>query len=81
MPQQACEVVTARALAQLPLLLQLTEKWLNHGARGLFHKGRDYKHEISESAHNWTYDLLEHRSAIDPAGVILEVSNLRRNQG
>ena len=75
------DVVTARALAPLPLLLELAECWLNGGSHALFHKGRDYAHEVSESSHVWTYDLLEHRSAVDPAGVILEISNLRRNQG
>ena len=37
------EIVTARALAPLPALLDLTAPWLSAGARGLFHKGRDYR--------------------------------------
>ena len=81
LPVEPIDVVTARALAPMPLLLELSEKWLSGGARALFHKGRDYVHEVSESSQRWTFDLLEHRSAIDPGGVILEISNLHRNQG
>lgn len=74
---QGPQVVTARALAPLPMLLDLAAPWLSAGARGLFHKGRDYRVELQESAHRWSFDLVEHRSITDPHGVILEVSDLR----
>jgi len=74
------EVVTARALAPLPKLLGLASPWLCAGARALFHKGRDYRSEIEESTHDWQFDLVEHRSRIDPEGVILDIRNLRRLQ-
>ena len=73
------EIVTARALTALPHLLELASPWLADGARGLFHKGRDYRREIEESRDAWQFDLLEHASAVDPEGVILEISDLRRN--
>jgi 16S rRNA (guanine527-N7)-methyltransferase len=72
------EIVTARALAPLPRLLGLAEPWLSAGARGLFHKGREYSAEVEESAAEWDYDLVNHKSLIDPDSVILEVSRLRR---
>lgn len=72
------EIVTARALAPLGTLLALAEPWLTDGATGLFHKGREYPTEIRESADAWKYDLVEHKSLIDPDSVILEVSNLAR---
>jgi 16S rRNA (guanine527-N7)-methyltransferase len=72
------EIVTARALAPLGTLLALAEPWLTEGATGLFHKGREYPAEIRESADAWKYDLVEHKSLIDPDSVILEVSNLAR---
>jgi 16S rRNA (guanine527-N7)-methyltransferase len=72
------EIVTARALAPLPKLLGLAEPWLSAGARGLFHKGREYSAEIKESAAGWDYDLVNHKSLIDPDSVILEVNRLRR---
>lgn len=72
------DVVTARALAPLPLLLELSAPWLAAGATGLFHKGRDYRREVEESVNEWQFDLVEHRSAVDPESVILEISGLRR---
>ena len=74
----APQIVTARALAPLPALLDLTTPWLAAGVTGLFHKGRDYRAEVAESAHRWTFDLVEHVSMIDQNSVILEVSNLNK---
>jgi len=73
----APEIVTARALAPLPRLIELAEPWLSAGARGLFHKGRDYLLEIEESRAHWKFDLVEHTDRIDPKGIILEVANPR----
>ncbi|TIT08904.1 MAG: 16S rRNA (guanine(527)-N(7))-methyltransferase RsmG [Mesorhizobium sp.] len=73
----APEIVTARALAALPDLLDLAAPWLTKGARALFHKGRDYRAEVEESTHRWAFDLVEHSSMTDPYGVILEISDLR----
>lgn len=71
------QIVTARALAPLPKLLELASPWLTTGARALFHKGRDYRSEIEESADHWRFDLVEHESRINPEGVILDIRNLR----
>lgn len=71
------QIVTARALAPLSTLLDLSAPWLISGARGLFHKGRDYRTEVQESVHRWSFDLVEHPSVTDVGGVILELSNLR----
>ncbi|TGQ74600.1 MAG: 16S rRNA (guanine(527)-N(7))-methyltransferase RsmG [Mesorhizobium sp.] len=71
------QIVTARALASLSDLLGLASPWLTAGARGLFHKGRDYRAEVQESVNRWAFDLVEHPSVTDPQGVILELSNVR----
>ncbi|TIN59303.1 MAG: 16S rRNA (guanine(527)-N(7))-methyltransferase RsmG [Mesorhizobium sp.] len=71
------QIVTARALAPLSTLLELSAPWLISGGRGLFHKGRDYRTEVQESVHRWSFDLVEHPSVTDVGGVILELSNLR----
>lgn len=72
------EVVSARALAPLPFLLDLALPWLSTGAKALLHKGRDYRREIQESSLMWQYDLVEHRSRVDADSVILEIANLER---
>lgn len=71
------EIVTARALAALPALLDVSAPWLTKGSRALFHKGRDYRAEVEESTHRWAFDLVEHPSMTDAHGVILEVTDLR----
>jgi 16S rRNA (guanine527-N7)-methyltransferase len=70
------QIVTARALAPLPDLIGLAAPWLRAGARGLFHKGRDYRAELANCADAWRFDLVEHRSVIDDASVILDISNV-----
>lgn len=72
------EIVTARALAPLDQLLALSSPWLEHGARALFHKGRDYASEVAKCHDAWQFDLIEHRSAIDEDSVVLEISGLAR---
>jgi 16S rRNA (guanine527-N7)-methyltransferase len=72
------QTVTARALAPLTDLLELARPWLESGANGLFHKGRDYRTEIQECADRWSFDLVEHPSRTDSDAVILEISGLRR---
>jgi len=68
------EIVTARALAPVDVLLELAAPWLNAGARGLFHKGRNWREEIRESGRAERYDLVTRASVVDPGGVILEVT-------
>jgi len=75
------DVVTARALASLNVLFELAEPWLTNGSKALFQKGRDYQREIDESRVGWSFDLVQHESAIDTSSVILEISNLRRITG
>ena len=75
---QVPEIITARALASLDKLFELTEPWMTKGAKALFQKGRDYQREIEESLSNWKFDLVRHESAIEADSVILEISNLQR---
>jgi 16S rRNA (guanine527-N7)-methyltransferase len=71
------DIVTARALASLPDLLDLASFWLLGGATGLFQKGREYQVEIEQSAARWHFDLVQHASKSEPGGVILEISGLK----
>ncbi|KFB08519.1 16S rRNA (guanine(527)-N(7))-methyltransferase RsmG [Nitratireductor basaltis] len=68
------DVVTARALAPLKLLLELASPWISGGASAYFHKGRDYQQEIAESDTLDSYDLLIHQDLVTKEGVILQLS-------
>lgn len=70
------QIVTARALAPLPLLIKLSQPWLQQGATALFHKGREYAAEVEESRYAYGFDLVQHESRIDSTSRILEISRL-----
>lgn len=74
------EVVSARAVAALPRLLDLAEPWLEAGSRALFQKGRDFGAELDLCRDHWQFDLVQHRSRIDRDSVILELSRVRRTE-
>ncbi len=70
-------VVTARALAPLPLLLQHAAPFLARGAIGLFHKGQDVDAELTEATKSWKIKARKHPSCTDSQAVILEVEEAR----
>jgi 16S rRNA (guanine527-N7)-methyltransferase len=74
----SADIVVARALAPLPLLLDYAEPFLRRGAVGLFHKGRDVDLELTAAAKYWRLTYSKHPSAIDSRGVILEVKEAIR---
>ena len=72
-----CDVITARALAPLKMLLSMTGEYLVDGRRALFHKGREYRKELEECRGQWNFDLIVHPGKVDKESVILEISNVR----
>ena len=70
------DVVSARALAALPLLLEWTEPLLKAGAIGLFPKGRDAEIELTEARKRWTFaaDILPSRT--DSEARILRITSI-----
>jgi 16S rRNA (guanine527-N7)-methyltransferase len=72
------EVVTARAVAPLVRLLDLTQGYLKRGTIGLFHKGRNLDAEMAEALQTWRFDSTVVPSVSDPSGRILKLWSLRR---
>ncbi|MBN8953275.1 MULTISPECIES: 16S rRNA (guanine(527)-N(7))-methyltransferase RsmG [unclassified Rhizobium] len=75
-----CDVISARALAELEMLLDYAAPWLerNENLRLLLHKGRDYERELKKARGRWEFDLVKHESVVERDSVILELSRLRR---
>lgn len=65
-------IVTARALAPLSSLLDLTAPFLEQGT-GLFYKGQDVGSELTDSQKSWRIRYIAHQSVIEPKSSILEV--------
>lgn len=70
------DVVSARALAALPLLLELSTRHVKSGGKLLFPKGMRWKSEVEEARKSWTFALENHTSVTDPNAVILEIGEI-----
>lgn len=75
---RAVDVVTARALAPLPVLLDLCGHLLTGPTVGGFPKGRGFASEVTAASKSWAFDLVQHASRFDPDGAILAVSQVVR---
>lgn len=75
-----CDAISARALADLDLLLQFGLPWAERNPALTFflHKGRDYQREIDKAHGRWRFDLVKHASVVEPDSVVLEISKLSR---
>jgi 16S rRNA (guanine527-N7)-methyltransferase len=74
------DIVTARALAPLPHLLDYAEPFLMQAARGLFHKGRELETELTEAQKYWRIQFKKHPSPIDSDSFLLDVKEAIRGK-
>ncbi|MDA7946412.1 MAG: 16S rRNA (guanine(527)-N(7))-methyltransferase RsmG [Hyphomicrobiaceae bacterium] len=72
--------ITARALAPLSDLLELSAPFFGPTARGLFLKGGKAEVELEDSAENWRFQADMHPSITDARARIVELSDLRRRK-
>ncbi|MCA8869660.1 MAG: 16S rRNA (guanine(527)-N(7))-methyltransferase RsmG [Rhodobacteraceae bacterium] len=76
-PQHA-DVVSARALAPLDLLLDYAAPHLAENGRCLFSKGENYESELTAARKCWTFSLQKSPSRTGHGGVILQIGDIRR---
>jgi len=76
LPRRPHDVVTARALAPLPLLLSYA--WPLRAPNGvcLFLKGQNVGSELTEAHKSWRMEASQQASLTDPSGAILVVRKL-----
>ncbi|MBO9395342.1 16S rRNA (guanine(527)-N(7))-methyltransferase RsmG [Shimia sp. R9_2] len=77
-PQNA-DVLSARALADLPLLFDFTERHLRADGVGLFPKGASWQKELKSVQESWSFDCEVVKSITDSQAVILKVGELKRD--
>jgi 16S rRNA (guanine527-N7)-methyltransferase len=68
------DVVTARALAPMPRILDLATPLLGAGALGIFLKGQDVDKELTEAAKSRKIQWTMRPSRTDPSGNIVIIS-------
>jgi 16S rRNA (guanine527-N7)-methyltransferase len=71
------DLVSARALAPLPRLLELAAPFFGERTQGLFLKGREAEAEIAAAHEDWEFDFRLHQSLTAKDSRIVEVSGLR----
>jgi 16S rRNA (guanine527-N7)-methyltransferase len=71
-------VVTARALAALPALLEWAAPFLAPDAVCLFLKGAKADEELTAAEEVWTMKIERRRSVTDSTGLILKLSNIEK---
>ena len=76
LPPQQASVVSAKALADMPRLLEYAERHLVSNGVCLFPKGLGYATEVEAARRRWSFDLdvISHRTG----SVILRISGLGR---
>ena len=74
------DVITARAVAALDILLGYQNKIGNSKTVGLYLKGKSYGEEIKNAENNWFFKCDKTPNRYSDDGVILQISELRRKK-
>ncbi|MFO1060237.1 MAG: 16S rRNA (guanine(527)-N(7))-methyltransferase RsmG [Dongiaceae bacterium] len=79
-PPFAADLVTARAVADLPELLEATERFRSAGTICLFHKGLRATEELTRAGKSWRMTVEQFPSRSDPTGTILRLTGVQRER-
>jgi 16S rRNA (guanine527-N7)-methyltransferase len=74
----AADILSARALAGLPVLLGFAARHLAPAGTALFPKGATWQEELAQAQSNWQFTARVDKSMTDPAAVILRVTGVSR---
>lgn len=74
----SADIISARALADLSHLLDLSYRVLKPHGRMLFLKGSNWKKEVTAAREGWRFDYEVHPSTTNENSVILDVRTLQR---
>ncbi len=77
-PASDADIVTARAFAPLPRLLDYAAPWMENGAKGVFLKGERWKEELTDARQTWNFACEAIPSRTGGSGVILIIRELKR---
>jgi 16S rRNA (guanine527-N7)-methyltransferase len=73
----APDVITARALADLPSLCAMAAPFFAPQTRAIFHKGREHVEEVAKSRAFWRFDVVVVDSDTNIGSALLVLTNLR----
>ena len=75
-PQNA-DIISARALADLPKLLGLAVPHMNLGGVALLQKGHNWKAEVQAAQLDWSFEAEPIASQTEPGAVILKIKDIQ----
>ena len=75
---ESAGIMSARALADLDILLGYSERHLKSGGTALFPKGVNWKKEVDNARNRWRFDCEEITSLTEPEAVILKIKGVER---
>ncbi|SMP06113.1 16S rRNA (guanine(527)-N(7))-methyltransferase RsmG [Shimia sagamensis] len=75
---QNADVLSARALADLTLLLEFSDRHLAATGTAVFLKGARWEKELQSAQKSWSFDCEVVKSITDPEAVILKIGELKR---
>ncbi len=78
LPPRRYDIVTARALAPLGGLFDLSECFTDVKTICLFPKGKNYSNELEDAKTRWDFDCIPHPGACGSDGFVLEIRRLTR---
>jgi 16S rRNA (guanine527-N7)-methyltransferase len=76
--REPVDVVTARALAPLSVLVEFAAPMVKRGAKALLLKGQDVEAELTETTKYWNIEAVILPSRTDSTGRIIEIRALER---
>ncbi|AJE44927.1 16S rRNA (guanine(527)-N(7))-methyltransferase RsmG [Celeribacter indicus] len=77
-PPLGAEILSARALAPLPKLLDYAARHLGPAGIAVFLKGESFREEICKAQDDWRFAYEEIRSQTDEAAMILRIGDIER---
>lgn len=78
LPPLQADVLSARALAPLPELLEFADKHLSQSGTAVFPKGARFLEEVAEARKVWSFDLDSQPSVSESNASILVIRNIHR---
>ncbi len=75
---QGADIISARAVASLNVLLRFLERHLGKNGVGLFLKGANWEKELNVAQESWSFDYETTKSETEPNSIILRIKDLRR---
>ncbi len=78
LPPMGADVVSARALADLGVLLEYSSRHLAPEGKALLMKGASWENEVTDARSLWSFDLCVHKSKTHPDAAVLELKDIAR---